>query len=126
MSLTVKHLYKFGKFVLDTNEKHLLSENNRIQLTPKVFELLHLFLENSGKLITKDEILDKVWSDSFVEEGNLTFTVNQLRKLLSDNARKPNFIETIPRRGYRFIAEVEKTSTQAIEISETLVAAVCK
>ena len=96
MSLTDKYLYKFGEFTLDINEKTLAAENNRISLTPKVFELLLLFVENSGKLITKDEILEKVWANSFVEEGNLTFTINQLRKLLNDNARQPNFIETIP------------------------------
>lgn len=119
MSLTVNDLYKFGEFTLDTNEKVLVSENSRISLTPKVFDLLLLFVENSGKLITKNEILEKVWADSFVEESNLTFTVNQLRKLLSDNARQPNFIETIPRRGYRFIAKVEKVQNDILPISAT-------
>ncbi len=118
MSLVSKHLYKFGEFTLDINEKILVSENGRISLTPKVFELLILFVENSEKLITKDEILEKIWADSFVEEGNLTFTVNQLRKVLNDNARQPNFIETIPKRGYRFIAKVKKTipDNQTVEI----------
>ncbi len=120
MSLPVNHLYKFGKFTLDTNEKVLVSENNRISLTPKVFELLFLFVENSGKLITKSEILEKVWADSFVEESNLTFTINQLRKLLNDNARQPQFIETIAKRGYRFLADVEKVSAPEIENAEAI------
>lgn len=117
MSLPNKRLYKFGDFTLDVDEKVLLSENSQVSLTPKVFELLLLFVENSGKLITKDEIFEKVWAESFVEEGNLTFTINQLRKLLNDNARQPSFIETIPRRGYRFIAEVE-VEPEAIPTTE--------
>ncbi len=125
MSLPVNNLYKFEKFTLDTNEKVLVSENDQISLTPKVFELLFLFVENSGKLITKSEILEKVWADSFVEESNLTFTINQLRKLLSDNARQPQFIETIAKRGYRFIPEVvinqEVVKTESIKPAENLV-----
>ncbi len=111
-----KHLYKFRDFVLDPDEKTLESENGRVSLTPKVFELLFLFLQNRGKLISKDEILGKVWAGSFVEESNLTYTINQLRKLLNDNARQPIFIETIPRRGYRFIADVEEISSEPSEV----------
>lgn len=112
MSLPDNNLYQFGNFQFDTTEKLLVCGDKRISLTPKVFEMLVLFLENSGKLITKDELMEKVWAESFVEESNLTFTIRQLRKILDDDARQPKFIETIPRRGYRFIAEVNKVSLE--------------
>ncbi len=109
MSLSDNSLYEFGEYRLNAAEKLLISDSTRISLTPKVFEMLSVFLESDGKLVSKDDLMDKVWADSFVEESNLTFTIRQLRKALNDDARLPKYIETVPRRGYRFIAEVKKS-----------------
>lgn len=109
MSLETKHFYDFGDFRLDLTEKVLLRDGKSVPITPKVFETLQVFVENAGRLIEKDELMQKLWQDRFVEESNLTFNIKMLRKALSDNAAKPTFIKTVSKRGYRFIAEVKKT-----------------
>ena len=76
-------------------------------LTPKVYEILRLLVQNKGHMLGKDEMIKAVWPDSFVEEGNLVFNIRQLRKALGDDAQAPRYIATIARRGYRFIAEVK-------------------
>ncbi|MEP7037233.1 MAG: winged helix-turn-helix domain-containing protein [Acidobacteriota bacterium] len=98
--------FKFGEFFLDGKEKVLLRDGKTLSITPKAFELLFVLIEKHGQLIEKSELMKAVWADSFVEEGNLTFTISLLRKALGDDANKPRFIETVPKRGYRFIAEV--------------------
>lgn len=103
-----KHFYEFGAFRLDSSEKVLSRDGETISLTPKVFDTLEVFVENAGRLIEKDELMQKLWQDRFVEESNLTFNIKMLRKALGDSASKPIFIETVPRRGYRFIAEVNE------------------
>jgi Tol biopolymer transport system component/DNA-binding winged helix-turn-helix (wHTH) protein len=114
MSLSDNYLYEFGEYRLNVTEKLLISGETRISLTPKVFEMLSVFLESDGKLVSKDDLMDKVWANSFVEESNLTFTIRQLRKVLNDDARLPKYIETVPRRGYRFIAEVKKSAVPVL------------
>jgi Tol biopolymer transport system component/DNA-binding winged helix-turn-helix (wHTH) protein len=108
MSLEIKHLYEFGEFRLDTQEKILMRGDQPVALTPKVFELLSVFVENYGRLLGKDELMKKIWADSFVEEGNLTFNIRQLRIALGDDAQRPIYIKTVPRHGYRFIAAVKE------------------
>jgi Tol biopolymer transport system component/DNA-binding winged helix-turn-helix (wHTH) protein len=102
------HNFGFGNFVLDIKEKVLWQNGKPVSITPKVFQLLVVFVENHGRLLEKEELFRKVWEDRFVEEGNLTFTIRQLRKTLGDDKQNPQFIETVPRRGYRFIAGVKK------------------
>src|SRR5688500_18020099 len=75
-----------------------------------MFDLLLVLVQNPGRVLGKDFLLKSVWPDSFVEEGNITFNIRQLRKALDDDAQAPTFIETIPRRGYRFLAPVEATA----------------
>src|SRR5713226_7059744 len=111
MSLTVKQFYRFGDFMVDTGQKVLLRQGTITPLTPKVFDTLLVLVENSGRIVKKEELMNQLWPDSFVEEANLTFNIQQLRKSLGDNARKPQYIETVPRRGYRFIANVEEVSS---------------
>lgn len=100
------NFYEFSDFRLDLSEKVLLRNGEPVPLTPKVFDTLEIFVRNPGRLIEKGELLEKLWPDSFVEESNLTSNVKMLRKALGDDAANPRFIETVPRRGYRFIAEV--------------------
>ena len=107
MSAQTPHCYEFGDFRLDTKEKILFRDNQPIALRPKVFETLQVFVEHAGNLLGKDELIQTIWKDQFVEESNLTFTIKMLRRALNDDVHRPQFIETVPRRGYRFIAEVK-------------------
>ena len=121
MSLETKSL-EFGEFCLDLTEKTLLRNGERLSINPKTFQLLVTLVENRGHLIEKDQLIKTLWPDSFVEEANLAFTVSLLRKVLGDDAAHPSFIETVPRRGYRFIGEVRvpipTTATPANEKTE--------
>lgn len=108
MSLETKEFYEFADFRLDLSEKLLLRAGKPVPLTPKVFDTLQILVENAGRLIEKDELMRRVWPDRFVEESNLTFNVKMLRKALGDNAARPRFIETVPKRGYRFIADARR------------------
>lgn len=108
-----KPIFKFGDFQLNVEEKQFHRLNGElIPLMPKTFELLAFLVENNNRLLTKQEILDKVWSDSFVEEGNLKLNIHTLRKILPES-----FIETVPKHGYRFTGEVQKI--EAVDKSET-------
>src|SRR5712692_8955844 len=109
MSAETAHSYEFGNFRLDPAAKILFCENKPVALTPKVFDTLQVFVEHAGRLLEKDELMQKIWQDRFVEESNLTFNIKMLRRALKDDAHQPRFIETVPRRGYRFIAEVKET-----------------
>src|SRR3982751_858038 len=100
--------FSFNGFVLDVREKVLLKDGAPVAITPKTFLLLQTLLENHGHLVEKQLLLKTIWPDSFVEEGNLSFTVNLLRKALSDDRQEPRFIETVRKRGYRFIGDVRK------------------
>ena len=108
MSLAIKHFYRFGDFTVDTDQGILQRHGSVVPLRPKVFETLLILVENSGRLVKKEELMSRLWPDSFVEESNLTFNIKELRKALADDARQPRFIETVARRGYRFIADVEE------------------
>ncbi len=101
------HRYsQFKEFTVDREEGRLLRSGEPVALTPKAFNLLIMLVDNRGRIIDKHELLSSLWGDSFVEEGNVAFTVRLVRKALGDDPADPKFIETIPRRGYRFIAEV--------------------
>jgi Tol biopolymer transport system component/DNA-binding winged helix-turn-helix (wHTH) protein len=118
MSAEINPIYEFGNFRLDAREKILLCDEKPLAVTPKVFETLQIFVENPGRLLAKDELIQKLWQDRFVEESNLTFNIKMLRKALQDNPRSPRFIETVPRRGYRFIAEVRENSGGARRLEQ--------
>src|SRR6185503_8082189 len=111
MSLLIKHFYRFGSFILDTDQRVLFREDKPVPLTPKVFDTLLILVEKKGRIVEKDELMNRLWPDTFVEETNLTFNIKQLRKLLGDDARQPVYVETVSRRGYRFIANVEELLT---------------
>src|SRR5881628_3111645 len=110
MSLAINHFHRFGEFTVDGDQKVLLRNDSPLPLAPKVFDTLLILLDNRGRIVAKEELMNRLWPDSFVEESNLTFNIQQLRKALGDNARQPRFIETVARRGYRFIAEVNENS----------------
>jgi len=112
MSVASKHSHQFGVFTVDSDQKVLLRNGVPLHLAPKVFDTLLILLENGGRIVEKEELMSQLWPDTFVEEANLTFNIQQLRKVLGDDARHPQFIETVARRGYRFIAQARSASTQ--------------
>src|SRR5262249_24123057 len=86
-----------------------------LPLTQKIFETLWIVVVNSGRITEKDELMRRLWPDTFVEEANLAFNIQRIRKLLCDDARTPHYIETVSRRGYRFIAHVEEVFSDGTE-----------
>ncbi len=106
MGTPVKCLYRFGPFQLDPPERLLLCDGQPIPMPPKAFDLLVVLVERGGHLVEKDELLRIVWHGAFVEEGNLSVTVSFLRKALNDDRGVHKYIETISKKGYRFVADV--------------------
>ena len=118
MSLQDNYFYQFGDFLLDVSQRVLLSENKPVALAPKAFDTLLFLVKNHGRLVEKSELMEAVWAGSFVEEGNLPYNIRIIRKALSDDSHAPRFIETVSRRGYRFIAPVEKIEPRRPETIE--------
>jgi DNA-binding winged helix-turn-helix (wHTH) protein/TolB-like protein len=106
----IRPTYIFDQFHLDLQSERLLLDGEPIILQRKAFETLTLLVKNSGRVITKEEFLQELWPDSFVEEGSLTVNISVLRKALGEGQDGRKFIETIPRRGYRFISPVRELS----------------
>jgi len=103
-----KHFYEFSRFRLDPEERVLLHDGKVVPLTPKVFDTLLSLVEHRREVVSKDELMKFVWPNSYVEEGNLTQNISMLRKLLGESPDAPQYIETVPRRGYRFVAPVQE------------------
>jgi len=101
-------LYEFDRFCLDPREGVLLSEGRRLRLEPKDLEILVVLVENHGHTVGKEQLLEKVWPGTFVEEGNLARHISVLRQVLSQGRKEPQYIETVPKRGYRFVAPVRE------------------
>jgi TolB-like protein/DNA-binding winged helix-turn-helix (wHTH) protein/cytochrome c-type biogenesis protein CcmH/NrfG len=106
------HFYEFGDFRMDLDAGVLQRQGQRVPLTPKVFETLRVLVERHGRLVSRDDLVAKVWPDTFVEEGNLASNISVLRRALGDAPDGRNYIETIPKRGYRFTAEVRSTDQE--------------
>lgn len=100
--------YEFSSFRVDTAERRLWRDGKLVPLTPKVFDILLALVENSGHTLEKEELMERVWADTFVEEGNLNRNISTLRKALGDDGRRQRFIKTIPKLGYRFTADVRE------------------
>jgi len=112
MSALINRYYRFGEFTVDADQRILLRKDKPLPIPPKVFDTLLILVENSGRIVTKEELMSRLWPNTFVEESNLPYNVQQLRKLLGDDARRPHYVETVSRRGYRFIAKVEESPAQ--------------
>jgi TolB-like protein/tetratricopeptide (TPR) repeat protein len=108
MENTENRSYEFGPFRLLPNERLLLRDGHAVPLTPKVFDTLLVFVENSGRLLTKDELMKLIWPETTVEEGNLSQNIFVLRKTLGERPPEQRYIVTIPLRGYRFITKVRE------------------
>jgi DNA-binding winged helix-turn-helix (wHTH) protein len=102
----MSNLYRFGQFVLDSQKRTLSRADSPVSLTPRAFDVLLFLVRNPNRLVTKEELLQAVWGDAFVEEGNLTQYISHLRKALGDNSEDTRLIVTIARKGYQFTADV--------------------
>ena len=120
MPSLINHFYRFGEFTVDPDQKVLLRHGKPLLLAPKVLETLLTLVQNGGRIIEKEELMKRLWPDTFVEESNLTYCIVQLRKTLGDEARHPRYIETIPKRGYRFIVDVEEVLSDMGTMSNEL------
>src|ERR1700676_891841 len=107
----MSNLYRFGQFVLDPAKRTLSRADSAISLTPKAFDLLLFLAQNPNRLVTREELLQAVWGDTVVEEGNLTQYISHLRKALGDNPEDARLIVTIARKGYQFTADVTVAET---------------
>src|ERR1041384_4577677 len=107
----------FGPYLLDEANECLWRDSEAIPLRPKVYGVLRYLLSHPGVLVTKKQLLEAVWTDTFVGDSVLKDSIRQLRHLLGDESKRPQFIETAHRRGYRFIARVREAPSKSIEDS---------
>jgi eukaryotic-like serine/threonine-protein kinase len=131
MDRQAKHLLEFGPFRMDVEERVLMREQETITLSPKAFETLLVLVRHSERVVLKDDLMKTLWPDTFVEESNLSQHIFQLRKALGDKAHDPEYIVTVPGRGYRFAQKVEERtepdgdlivhsrSVQSVTVEET-------
>ncbi len=109
-------VYEFGPFTLDVSARRLIRDGEEVSVQSKLFDMLVLLVENRGRVIRKDELLDHLWPDSFVEEGSLSQNIFQLRKILGDIGQQHVYIKTVPKRGYLFVAQVEERDGEIIDL----------
>src|SRR5277367_6147441 len=102
----MSNAYSFGQFVLDPARRILSRADSPVALTPKAFDVLLFLVQNPNRMVTKEELLQAVWGDTFVEEGNLTQYISLLRKALGDNSEDSRLIVTIARKGYQLTVDV--------------------
>src|SRR5271166_2849819 len=116
-----RQLFEFGRFRLDRTERFLFQDGAAVPLSPRLFDTLLVLVENRGHVVQKNDLMQKVWNDVAVEENNLTQSISALRKILGDNLDGPKFIETLPKRGYRFVASVKEVSEEELGDERTSV-----
>jgi DNA-binding winged helix-turn-helix (wHTH) protein/TolB-like protein len=112
------HFYEFKSFRLNLAERQLLQGEKTVSLTPKAFDVLAVLVERSGHLVEKEELMQLVWPDSFVEESNVARIIHTLRRTLGEDENGNKFIETVPTRGYRFVADVSTINNSAGRVAE--------
>jgi DNA-binding winged helix-turn-helix (wHTH) protein/TolB-like protein/tetratricopeptide (TPR) repeat protein len=113
MSKHASHFYEFGEFRLEPSERLLRRAGKVVPLPPKAFDLLLVLIQESGHLMTKEQLLRRVWEGDIVEEANLSHNVYKLREALGEKQNGEKFIETVPRSGYRFVGNVTEVNEQA-------------
>ena len=113
MRQLVKHFYEFGDFQIDVKNQLLLRAREVVALNPRTFDLLLALILKQGDIATKEELLKTVWKDAFVEEANLSHHVHLLRRALEEDTNGQRYIETIPKRGYRFVAPIREVGNGA-------------
>ncbi|HEX8246600.1 MAG TPA: winged helix-turn-helix domain-containing protein [Pyrinomonadaceae bacterium] len=119
--------YKFDDVTVECREFRVLKTGESRRITPRAFEVLLYLLARGGRVVSKQELFDSVWKESFVTDNALTRMVKEIRRVIGDAADAPRYIETIPKRGYRFIAKVEKIETkpeESVSKNEALVSSI--
>src|SRR5262245_11882287 len=111
-----EHSYEFDSFRVDPVKRLLWRDGAVVGLTPKAFDLLLALIESGGEVVEKDKLMARVWHDSFVEEGNLTYNIHTLRKALGEKPHQHNFIITVPGIGYKFVAEVREVEAGSADL----------
>lgn len=109
------HLYRFDDVTVDCENFRVQKAGENVSLTPRAFDVLALFLRNSGHVVDKQKLFEQVWKDTFVSDNALTKIIKEIRHALQDSADNPRYIETVPKRGYRFIADVKDPIQPAFE-----------
>src|SRR6476646_636856 len=107
---TVTGSYRFGEFQLDTAKRVLKRNGASVSLTPKAFDTLVALVTKAGEVVEKDQLLKEVWPDTFVEEATLAQNIFTLRKILGQNKASEQYIQTVPKHGYRFGVDVIEVS----------------
>lgn len=115
MNPPIHRAYEFGPFRVDAEERLLLRDGQVIPVTAKVFDILLLLVQHNGHLLEKGWLMQNVWPDTFVEEGNLTRNISTLRRALGEDSNG-QYIQTFPRRGYRFVADVRVINGASTEV----------
>src|SRR2546422_11341522 len=116
MSMSTNPSYEFGQFRVDFNERLLLRSGTALPLPPKAFDILLALVQQSGHVLEKRELIETVWPDTFIEENNLTQYISALRKVLGDDRRGQRYIETVARRGYRFLAPIRQVRDEGPDL----------
>ncbi|MBK8467449.1 MAG: winged helix-turn-helix domain-containing protein [Chloracidobacterium sp.] len=109
MAVGTKNFYEFSGFRFDAHKLRLNYAENDVELPPKSLEALKLLLESGGEIVTREYLMSALWGEAFVEEANLTVAVSRLRKALASFNGGETFIQTVPRRGYRFVGDAQET-----------------
>src|SRR5665213_670812 len=113
-----RHIYEFDEFELNPSESLLLRHRVAVPLPKKAFEMLLFLVQKNGHLVEKSDLINAIWEGTFVEEGNIAVIISMLRKALGEDRSEHRYIKTIPKRGYRFVAEVR---TLEVPVEEGLV-----
>lgn len=111
-----KRIYEFESFRVDADERVLFRDGEPVPVTPKAFEILLMLVESNGHIVEKDDLMKRVWPDTFVEEANLANNISVLRKILADVPSGAQLIQTIPKRGYRFAAPIQESDRQTDDL----------
>ena len=117
MSSRENELYEFGPYVMDAGSRILLKDGATVRLTPKAFDTLLVLVQHASQVVEKGQLLREVWPGIFVDEGSLSHNIHGLRKALGDDSSEPRYIETIPKRGYRFVAPVKVSRAETVQSS---------
>src|SRR5437868_13853733 len=114
------HIYQFGPFCLNAEERVLLREGRMVPLPAKAVRTLLVLLRNKGHVVEKDVLMEEVWPNEFVEEGNLAQNIFMLRKALGESMDAAKYIEPVPRRGYRFLQAVTQSDDDAVSVTTAI------
>lgn len=106
--------YEFGAYRLDEQDRMLFREGEHVPLSPRAIALLLALVQAAGRVLTREQLLQQLWPNTFVEEGSLTSHISVLRKTLAAGARGREFVETVPKRGYWFVAPVKCGGSEAV------------